>query len=38
MGTDTYLGVETGGHPITDYGMGAATGEIRTTGNNAKSH
>lgn len=38
MGTDTNLEVITGYYPITDYGMGAATGVIRTTGNNAKSH
>lgn len=38
MGTDTYLVVKTGIYPITDYGMGAATGVMSTTGNNAKSH
>ncbi len=32
IGTDTYFGVMTGFGPPTDYGMGAATGEIRITG------
>lgn len=38
MGTDTYFVVYTGGGPPTDYGIGAATGEMVTTGDNACSH